>query len=429
MPADAMSVAHMTNSASNLKFPASRAAALERLQEYLPHVPRYAHERNYVRADHGHVTRLSPAIRHRLISEHEVSATLLRHYSAEHIEKLLQEVWWRLYWKGWLEQRPGVWQEWWQARVSARHGLSSECLEKVAVTEAAESGVAIMDYFARELITTGYLHNHARMWFASFWIHVQRLPWELGAEFFYRHLLDADAASNTLSWRWVAGLQTAGKSYLVRRSNLEKYAADLVGQHPHGLERLADDVVEAVNFSISPSAAREALAPCSSFKMIQQPFALWIHEDDLAVERSALGELAPEYIFLTHDTATHETLRCSPLQRQYKLECLADARDRATHHSTWRKSNVSEILASTDLASTLGELAQRFNLKTIVGLLPMQGALRRQLLSLQQQLDQQHVDLQLPRRTEDESVLNLATAGFFPFWSKIRSSLRERAIP
>jgi deoxyribodipyrimidine photo-lyase len=224
-------------------------------------------------------------------------------------------------------------------------------------------------------------------------------------------------------------LQTAGKSYLVRRSNLEKYAAHLVAQHPHGLERLADDAVQAIDLPICPHVPEELLPFLKTLEKIQQPFALWIHEDDLTVERSILGTLAPQYIFLTHDVATHETLRCSPQQRQYKLACLADARERATHHSTWRKSNVSEILASTDLASTLGELAQRFNLKTIVGLLPMQGALRRQLLSLQQQLDQQHVDLQLLRRTEDESVLNLATAGFFPFWSRIRSSLRERATP
>jgi deoxyribodipyrimidine photo-lyase len=65
----------------------------------------------------------------------------------------------------------------------------------------------------QELVETGYLHNHARMWFASIWIFTLRLPWELGADFFLRHLLDGDAASNTLSWRWVAGLHTKGKHY------------------------------------------------------------------------------------------------------------------------------------------------------------------------------------------------------------------------
>jgi hypothetical protein len=89
-----------------------------------------------------------------------------------------------------------------------------------------KSGCAPMDAFARELVGTGYMHNHARMWWASFWTHRAGLPWREGARFFLDHLLDADAASNTLSWRWVAGLQTAGKTYLVRRSNLETYWPD-----------------------------------------------------------------------------------------------------------------------------------------------------------------------------------------------------------
>jgi deoxyribodipyrimidine photo-lyase len=80
----------------------------------------------------------------------------------------------------------------------------------------------VIDYFVNELLNTGYLHNHARMWFAAWWVHEARLPWQCAAALFYRHLLDGDPASNTLSWRWVAGLQTPGKTSLARRSNLEK---------------------------------------------------------------------------------------------------------------------------------------------------------------------------------------------------------------
>ena len=61
------------------------------------------------------------------------------------------------------------------------------------------------------------------MWFASIWIFTLRLPWALGADFFLRHLIDADAASNTLSWRWGAGLQTVGKTYLARTENIARY--------------------------------------------------------------------------------------------------------------------------------------------------------------------------------------------------------------
>ena len=68
-----------------------------------------------------------------------------------------------------------------------------------------------------------YLHNHTRMWFASIWIFTLNLPWQLGAEFFMKHLFDGDAASNTLGWRWVAGIQTQGKNYLATEWNIKKF--------------------------------------------------------------------------------------------------------------------------------------------------------------------------------------------------------------
>ena len=68
------------------------------------------------------------------------------------------------------------------------------------------------------------MHNHTRMWFASTWIFNLDLQWQLGVKFFFKHLFDGDAASNLLSWRWVAGLQTKGKQYLVPSSNLRKFS-------------------------------------------------------------------------------------------------------------------------------------------------------------------------------------------------------------
>jgi len=68
------------------------------------------------------------------------------------------------------------------------------------------------------------------MWFASIWIFTLKLPWQLGASFFLKNLYDGDPASNTLSWRWVAGLQTKGKNYLATKSNIEKYSNITVGR-------------------------------------------------------------------------------------------------------------------------------------------------------------------------------------------------------
>ncbi len=159
------------------------------------------------------------------MTETEVlEATLARH-SPQAAEKFVQEVFWRTYWKGWLEMRPFVWMQYRTAlkgqmdQIQTQSGLRDNW-------EAAckgETDIECFNSWAQELVETGYLHNHARMWFASIWIFTLRLPWELGADFFLRHLLDGDPASNTLGWRWVAGIQTPGKTYLARTSNISKF--------------------------------------------------------------------------------------------------------------------------------------------------------------------------------------------------------------
>ncbi|MCK0151980.1 DNA photolyase [Marivita sp. S6314] len=209
-------------------FPPTRTAALEKLARFAPKAARdYTGQRNYDRGPgrHDNVSTLSPYIRHRLITEAEVLEAVLGRFSASSAEKFIQEVFWRTYWKGWLELRPAVWGAYQQGlagawdRVQTQSGLRTEW-------EAAckgETDIDCFNHWAQELVDTGYLHNHARMWFASIWIFTLRLPWELGADFFLRHLLDGDPASNTLSWRWVAGLQTQGKNYVARAANISKY--------------------------------------------------------------------------------------------------------------------------------------------------------------------------------------------------------------
>jgi deoxyribodipyrimidine photo-lyase len=206
--------------------PPTREEALRRLAGFLPHAGRdYAARRNYDLPGHPHVSVLSPYLRHRLVTEDEVLTAVLGRFSLSTAEKFVQEVYWRTYWKGWLEMRPSVWTAY---RAGVLRGLDRVAVEAGlrADWEAAckgETGIDAFDHWARELVETGYLHNHARMWFASIWCFTLRLPWELGADFFLRHLLDGDPASNTLGWRWVAGLQTPGKTYLARAANISKY--------------------------------------------------------------------------------------------------------------------------------------------------------------------------------------------------------------
>ncbi len=169
------------------------------------------------RGSHDSVSRLSPYIRTRLVTEEECTRAVLEKHGSHAAGKFLQEIAWRTYWKGWLEMRPAVWDHY----LETLAGLDRTPSYHEAIY--GNTGIECFDYWAKELTETGYLHNHARMWFASIWIFTLKLPWQLGADFFSTHLLDADPASNTLSWRWVAGLHTKGKHYLARASNIRKF--------------------------------------------------------------------------------------------------------------------------------------------------------------------------------------------------------------
>lgn len=200
-------------------FATTRAQALDQLEEFLPRAGRaYASRRNHDDGPDAKRTTslLSPAIRRKLITEAEVCARVMATQGHAAAEKFIQEVCWRTYWVGWLMQRPGVWERYQAdlADLKGRADLDRAPQRRYAAAMAGETGIDAFDGWARELTETGWMHNHARMNFASIWIFTLKLPWQLGADFFYRHLLDACPASNTLSWRWVAGLQTAGKVYL-----------------------------------------------------------------------------------------------------------------------------------------------------------------------------------------------------------------------
>ena len=163
-------------------------------------------------------------------------------------------MYWRSYWKGWLEHHPSVWPDYLeQVRSLLAEAAADDALAlRYHAATAGETGIAVFDAWARELTGTGYLHNHARMWFASIWIFTLKLPWQLGADFFLRHLLDGDPASNTLSWRWVAGLHTPGKHYLARPDNIGRFAARRVElSGADGLE-LLDTAASALEEQAAP---------------------------------------------------------------------------------------------------------------------------------------------------------------------------------
>ena len=203
-----------------MNFVTTRKEALDAMERYIENnISDYTAKRNF---DFGpqnrkNISCLSPYITHRLISEYEVAKKTLSKYPYQKVEKFIQEIFWRVYWKGWLELRPKVWTDFVE---------DTKNIENTNGYEKAINGETNIDCFndwVKELKENNYLHNHTRMWFASIWIFTLKLPWQKGAEFFLRELYDGDAASNTLSWRWVAGIQTKGKNYIAQNWNINKF--------------------------------------------------------------------------------------------------------------------------------------------------------------------------------------------------------------
>ena len=202
-----------------------RDEALNRLEDFSNNnLGKYAADRNFDPGpeNRNNTSLLSQYISHRIIDEQETIRSAYNKLPFKKIEKFVQEVFWRTYWKGWLEMRPQVWDDYNQDLNNLQNELNSSNYK-----EAIEGNTKIPCFndWVLELKEFGYLHNHARMWFASIWIFTLGLPWQLGADFFLKHLLDGDPASNTLGWRWVAGLHTKGKHYLASEWNINKFSA------------------------------------------------------------------------------------------------------------------------------------------------------------------------------------------------------------
>jgi hypothetical protein len=201
-------------------FKTTREEALQDLENYInKDILDYSTQRNF---DFGlgkrtNVSCLSPYISHRLITEYEVAKKVLNKFPYQKVEKYIQEIFWRVYWKGWLELRPQVWTDF----TEDLKGIEEDKNYQIAVSGKTE--IQCFNDWVNELKENNYLHNHTRMWFASIWIFTLNLPWQKGAEFFMKYLYDGDAASNTLSWRWVAGLQTKGKHYVAQSWNISKF--------------------------------------------------------------------------------------------------------------------------------------------------------------------------------------------------------------
>ncbi|OYU34051.1 FAD-binding domain-containing protein [Novosphingobium sp. PASSN1] len=389
----------------------TRRAALDRLRQFVPRAgAAYAAGRN---TDPGPgrptaVSRLSPAIRHRLLTEQDVVAEVLARHSFNAAGKFIQEVCWRTYWKGWLELRPAVWLRFLAERDAARDGAGGSA--DLLSAEAGNTGIDCFDAWARELTETGYLHNHARMWFASIWIFTLRLPWALGADFFLRHLIDADAASNTLSWRWVAGLQTAGKTYLARADNITRYTEGRFA--PRGL---AEEAAALIEPPVGPAGTLAALEAPD----LAAPSLLLVHHEDLHPESLFAADAPMRGVLAVCDLA----LLWGDAARRFVGEATADAAARAAAHF-----GCGPTLADALDAETLIAAAQAAGVRQVLTPYAPVGPVADALGLLTPVLAAQGIALRPVRRRWDAGLWPHARRGFFAFDAEIEGHLRADGL-
>ena len=392
-------------------FVATRAEALDRLAAFLPRAGHaYARDRN---TDGGpdrarSVSALSPYLRYRLLTEREVIAAALDRHGPEAADKFVSEVLWRTYFKGWLELHPAAWDRFIAERDAARQamGRSGGLARAVAAAEEGRTGIAGFDDWARELTTFGYLHNHARMWFASIWIFTLRLPWTLGADFFLRHLVDADPASNTLSWRWVAGLQTPGKTYLATADNIARYTGGRFA--PQGLAREAPAIEEAPLPGLRSLPALPAVQP--------GPALLLLHPEDFGPD-----SVVPDGVAVAGVAVTERGTGDWPwgeAARDFVATAAADAATRAGR-AFGCAATVTQGLEAADVLAAAATAGARWVLAAEAPVGPVAEA----LAALSGPLAAAGLPLVRVRRPWDDALWPLATKGFFPFRQRSRAAL------
>lgn len=391
-------------------WPATREAGLDRLAAFAPNAGRaYAAGRN---TDAGPdqspaVSKLSPYLRRRMVGEREVLAKVLEHHSAEAAEKFIQEVFWRTYWKGWLEMRPAVWQHYRTERGSAL----IDPPESYQAAIEGRTGIAGFDDWTRQLTETGYLHNHARMWFASIWIFTLKLPWALGADFFYQNLVDADPASNTLSWRWVAGLHTKGKTYLARSDNIEKYTQGRF--HPTGLAPFAQPLLEAFETPapLPPRSAHNALP--------REPYALLLTSDDLHPESWPHFEASSPALLLNVGQVPQEAeLNNGAVASRF-------TRDAITETAFRLNLPYQSVEASSD---TIIQACRTANVETLVLPFTPIGPTNHWREAITPNLSDAGIKLHEIKRNWDENAWPHATAGFFKLKKQIPKLMSQAGL-
>ena len=333
-----------------MNFKPSRTFAEELMNVFIENnLVNYSKLRNF---DYGpdkrsNVSCLSPYVTHGVISEVELIKKSLNKYSFAKNEKFIQEIMWRTFWKGWMELRPDVWTDYLSELNQIRDKYKNDQDYKKAVEGRTE--IQCFNEWVGELKENNYLHNHARMWFASIWIFTLELPWQLGAEFFMQHLFDGDPASNTLGWRWVAGIQTQGKNYLASEWNIKKFT-DNRFKNIKLKENASPKKVE----KFYPILKKDFINPD-----IEEGKNLLVFENSLSLELSELINNKFNKIKLITNQNQNRQIKLSEKTMNFKTQLFEDQKKRLKDKSLECEildiSKIEDIADSYLLYPTVGE--------------------------------------------------------------------------
>ena len=315
-------------------WPGGRAEGLRRLTQMQPVA--YGKNRNFL---DGQVTRLSPYLRHGCLNLGEaIQAT--KKLASSGADKLLFEFAWRDYWrKVWYANGHAIDSDMEPEKVRLRRLAVSDDLQ------AATTGLPCMDHFVQTLKRTGYLHNHARMWLASYMVHWRGVDWRKGASWMQRLLLDGDQASNNLSWQWVAST-FGSKPYFFNKENLSKYSANQFCQNCQAVCPF-DDSYEALSDRLfEPSSApvkiykKPTLRP--SPKISGQHAIVLFHDEMLSSENACYAMPQKKVFVFDPDLQYGWAL--------HRLQFIADCLMEMPKVEVW-VGRTSNVLAALGVAS------------------------------------------------------------------------------
>ena len=298
------------------EWPGGRQEAQKRINTI--DVETYGRNRNFL---NGSVSRLSPYFRHGCITLKEASDNVRDRYGA-HAEKFVQELAWRDYWRRvWYQLGNAIFSDIEDPKVALGDRLMPDFIRQ------GITGLPCMDAIIRDLTLEGYVHNHARMWFAAYVVHWLKVDWREAADWFENYLLDGDKASNHLSWQWVASLFSS-KPYYFNKENLSRFTGEKYCTHckvtcpfDASYEQLKEQLFS--NTAPSPAKAHRVIMPEKIALSTHRAVAIFVHDEMLSAAHPLLRKSMPK-IFVFDDMLHGKW----PLKRlQFVADCLSELQE------------------------------------------------------------------------------------------------------